>query len=1017
MTETPSNRFRYAVFFLFFISGATGLIYEVVWTRQLTLVLGNTHYSVATVLTTFMAGLALGSFFGGKWIDRHGNPLLVYAMLEAAIGLYCLAIPWLIDLALPLFKMIYAGFQSSYLESSFLRFLVCASILIIPTTLMGATLPVLGKFVSRNPEGIGRDVGTLYGLNTFGAVVGAYVSAYWLMRLLGISMTVYLAASINIGIAIIIFYFLKKFPSSFVLITDSTRNLEKKASLQSEPELTRKEWGVLLAFGVSGVAALIYQVAWNRIFSLVLGSSVYAFSLILTTFILGLALGTIAFSRLCHRFKDLNEVFSYLQLAIGFSALLTLPYFGSIPYVNRWVYLNWGQDFQTIQWANFLTILVLIFLPTFLMGGQFPVVIKLVAKRLDSLGKRVGQVYACNTIGTIIGAFLAGFILIPAVGIQDTLWISTLINITTGIVLLTFASQLNRQSKFVTLTMVLLLCLMGSQLVPRWDRAIISSGSFMPYRLADLEQAIEKKNKILFYKEGIHTTVTTELSYSGNIFLRVNGKTDASLAGDMRTQLLSGYIPMLVHPDPKNALVVGQGSGVTLGAVLSFPVESADLVEISPAVIEGSRYFGPFNNHSLDDSRVTTILQDGRNHLTLTDKSYDVVISEPSNPWISGVGALFTKDFYQLLVKKLNPGGIACVWVHTNMSPDNFKSIVKAFTSVFGHVTMWESIVGEDYLLVGSMQPYQLPFEKTQALFNDPKRGRALRRLGLAEIKDLMGLFIMDQEGLKNFSAEAPMHTDDNSLLEFNAPEYIYKDERHIIVRQLTPFFGGKPDLLKFTTTDVDTSLKVKKEVAALERTETQVKEIKRKAQVEQHLGRALEAVNAQQMEKALQNYFEVLKLDPDHVLTFFNMGNVYRGMRKYEKAEISYRKALEINPYYVFASMGLAQVYLVTKQPGKAHKVLNRALQILPEDAEIRTWLGLSYIKSNRLEEGLEEIMQAVQSDPYYLPAYFYLGLYLSESDSSKARKYLDYFLNRVAGDSRFKNMEQKARELLNKL
>ncbi len=1015
MTDTSSNRFRFAVFFLFFISGATGLIYEVVWTRQLTLVLGNTHYSVATVLTTFMAGLALGSFLGGRYIDRHGNPLLVYAILEAAIGVYCLAIPWLIDLALPLFKMIYAGFQNSYLESSFLRFLVCASILIIPTTLMGATLPTLGKFVSRNPEGIGRDVGTLYGLNTFGAVVGAYISAYWLMRLMGISATVYLAASINIGIAVAIIIFLKKY--SLKSTPEYSKGLKRPGAKQQEHPLTPREKGILLAFGVSGIAALIYQVAWNRIFSLVLGSSVYAFSLILTTFILGLALGTLLFSRLIHRFKDLNETFSYLQLAIGFSALLSLPYFGSIPYVNRWVYLNWGQEFQTIQWANFLTILALIFVPTFLMGGQFPVVIKLVARQLDSLGKRVGQVYACNTIGTIIGAFIAGFILIPAVGIQDTLWISTLINIFTGMVLLTFTSQLNRQSKVVTLTLVLLLCFMGSQLVPRWDRAVISSGSFMPYRLSDLDQAIEKKNKILFYKEGIHTTVTTELSFSGNIFLRVNGKTDASLAGDMRTQLLSGYIPMLVHPDPKSALVVGQGSGVTLGAVLSFPVETADLVEISPAVIEGSRYFGPFNNHSLDDTRVTTILQDGRNHLTLTEKSYDVVISEPSNPWISGVGALFTEDFYQLLVKKLNPGGIACVWVHTNMSPENFKSIIKAFTSVFGHVTMWESIVGEDYLLVGSMQPYQLPYEKTQTLFTDPSRGRALRRLGLSEINDLMGLYIMDQEGLKNFSAEAPMHTDDNSLLEFNAPEYIYKDERHVIVRQLTPFFGAKPELLKFTTTDVDTSLKVKRQVAALERTETQIKEIKRKAQIDQHLGRALEAVSAGQLEEALQNYFEILKIDPDHVLTFFNMGNVYRGMRKYEKAEIAYKKALEINPYYVFASMGLAQVYLVTEQPGKATEVLNKALEVVPEDAEIRTWLGLSYIKGKRLDEGLAEMNQAVKFDPYYLPAYFYLGLYLSESDSGKARQYLGHFLDRAAGDNRYQNMEQKARELLNKL
>ncbi len=1008
MTQPASSQFRFVVFFLFFISGATGLIYEVVWTRQLTLVLGNTHYSVATVLTTFMAGLALGSFLGGRWIDRQRNPLLVYAILEAAIGLYCLAVPFLIDLALPIFKWIYSSFQDSYLQASVLRFLVCAFILILPTTLMGATLPTLGKFVSRNPDGIGRDVGTLYGMNTFGAVAGAYVSAYWLMRLLGISATVYLAAAINIGIAICIWLFLKK--TGQVSSRPEAVEQEKEAESQEEPPLTLREAGVLLAFGVSGVAALIYQVAWNRIFSLVLGSSVYAFSLILTTFILGLALGTLVFSRLCNRFKDLNETFAYLQLGIGFSALLSLPYFGSIPLVNRWVYLNWGQDFQTIQWANFLTIFALIFLPTFFMGGQFPVVIKLMAKRLDSVGKRVGQVYASNTVGTILGAFIGGFILIPTFGIQDTLWCSILINIGTGLALLALVSQLNLKSKAMTSALVLVACFMGSQLVPRWDRAVISSGSFMPYRLSDLEQALERKNKILFYKEGIHTTVTTELSVSGNIFLRVNGKTDASLAADMRTQLLSGYIPMLVHPDPKSALVVGQGSGVTLGAVLHSPVDSADLVEISPAVIEGSRYFGPFNHHALDDKRVRTVLEDGRNHLTLTDKSYDVVISEPSNPWISGVGALFTQDFYELLVRKLNPGGVACVWVHTNMSPENFKSIIKAYTSVFTHVTMWESIVGEDYLLVGSMEPYQLPYEKTQALFQDPVRGRELRRLGLTEVRDLMGLFIMDREGLTRFSEDAPMHTDDNSLLEFNAPEYIYKDERHIIVRQLTPFFGGKPELLKFTTTDVATSIKVKAEVAALERTETQVKEIKLRAQIDQRLERAMQAVSSQQMNEALQQYLEILKLDPDHVLAWFNMGNVYRVVSKFEKAETALKRALEINPYFVFASMGLAQVYLETEQPGKAKAVLADALEIIPEDAELRTWLGLTLIREKRQKEALQAFRQATRSDPYYLPAYFYLGMYLADSGEETARRYLEHFLDKAADDPRYRNMRQKA-------
>ena len=373
----------------------------------------------------------------------------------------------------------------------------------------------------------------------------------------------------------------------------------------------------------------------------------------------------------------------------------------------------------------------------------------------------------------------------------------------------------------------------------------------MPYRIDELEGALQRKNKILFYKEGLHTTVTTELSVDGNIFLRVNGKTDASLAMDMRTQLLSGYLPMFFSKNPESVLVVGQGSGVTLRAVEQFPAKTIDLVEISPAVIEGSRFFDPFNHHALDDPRVRVILEDGRNHITLTEKKYDVIISEPSNPWISGVGALFTQDFYELADTRLKPGGIMCIWMHTNMSPESFKSISRAFLSVFPNVTMWESIVGDDYLLIGSHQPYALPYEKVKRLLEDPVQGRELKRLGISSVRDLMGLVIMNQDELKKFSAGAPIHTDDNSLLEFGAPEYIYKDERQVIVRQLTPHFQVMPSLLSFDALSEEQRKAVKRDIGTLERSDVQVKEIKRKARIDQYLDGAVEAVNRGAYERA----------------------------------------------------------------------------------------------------------------------------------------------------------------------
>ncbi len=973
--------------------------------------MGNTHYSISTVLTAFMGGLALGSYAGGKLIDKRFNPLTAYAILEAGIGFYCLIIPSLIDFAFPLFKWIYLNWGDSYSQASLARFLICVAILIIPATFMGATLPVLSKFITRDEAHIGKDVGTLYSINTFGAVFGAWASAFIFMRLWGVQSTIWMTALFNLGIAVVIFLVFRP-----PLKETPTQHSAQESDITPLP-LSNKEKLILLSFGLSGMVALIYQVAWNRILSLLLGSSVYAFSLILTVFILGLALGTASYSRLLAKFNDLMKVYGISQIIIGIFSLFIIPLFGSIPFVNRWVYENWGLQFEFIQLTNFLTIFALLFIPTFFMGAQFPLVIKLTARKLETLGRHVGQVYACNTIGAILGSFIAGFILIPGLGLQTTLISGVFLNVLLGTVILLLGANLHFNVKMYVLPAVLLLCIFGAKSIGPWDKSVISSGSFMPYRIADLKEAELKKNKILFFKEGMHTTVTTELSVSGNIFLRVNGKTDASLALDMRTQLLSGYLPMLFHPDPKSALVIGQGSGITLGAVTQFPADKIRLVEISPAVIEGSRYFDPFNHHALDDKRVTLKLEDGRNHIALSEDRYDVIVSEPSNPWISGVGALFTVDFFKMLKKRLNPGGIACIWVHTNMSPDSFKSIIRSFSGEFPHVTMWESIAGDDYLLIGSETEYGLSFEKAQHYLSHKTVGHDLNRIGINNVPDLLSLMIMSREKLLQFSASAPMHTDDNSLLEFNAPEYVYKDERAVLVRQLTPFIALEPEFVRFSQTDTKVREKVEKKLAQLQRSESQIEDIKKKAELERLLDQAMEEFNVGNISGALKSYKRILQIDPEHVMTYYNMGNIFRELKLTDKAESAYLKTLEINPFYVFGSISLARLHVFSGQPDKAIQVLRDALKWYAGDQEISLYLGLAYSFKKDSEKAIQEFEKSLQWDPDFPPAHFYLGVQYQTRNPKLAKKYLQTFLKLAPLKPGYENLEAGAQKLLKKL
>ncbi|MFQ5716923.1 MAG: fused MFS/spermidine synthase, partial [Nitrospinales bacterium] len=636
---------------------------------------------------------------------------------------------------------------------------------------------------------------------------------------------------------------------------------------------------------------------------------------------------------------------------------------------------------------------------------------------LARVGRNVGLAYAFNTVGAILGAFIGGFILVPWAGIQNSILCAIVLNVGLGLLLLSRASSVSLNTKIYALPLALILCLWGARSVPAWDKAVITSGSFMPYRIDDLEEALRKNNKILFYREGLHTTVTTELAVSGNIFLRVNGKTDASLALDMRTQLLSGYLPLFFHEKPDSVLVIGLGSGITLGAVEQFPVQKVDLVEISPAVIEGARFFAPFNHDALKDDRVSLIAEDGRSHVTLTDRMYDVIISEPSNPWISGVGTLFTLEFFDRVKKKLNPKGIVCIWVHTNMSPSNFKSVVRTFAAAFPYVTMWEAIVGDDYLLLGSNEPYRLPYRKVENYLTDSSKNTDLSKIGVRSVRDLMSLMIVSTSGLKKFSGDAPLHTDDNLLLEFQAPRYIYKDERDVLVRQIAPFFKIDPDYLDVSASEGENRARILRDIVSVERSASQVEDIKRKARIERLLNSAQKAFNKGAYEEALGHYSEILKLNPDEVMTYLNMGNVFSAIGQYDKAESAYKKSVAINPYYVFGYIGLAKLYITTGQASKAARILLEVSEWHPDDSETRVYLGLAFSFEKEPEKARNEFEKAISLDPEFALAHYYLAIHYWKRKPWLAKRHLKKFLQLSDIESSEDPLVVKAKKLLAKI
>ncbi|HXV76699.1 MAG TPA: fused MFS/spermidine synthase, partial [Candidatus Polarisedimenticolaceae bacterium] len=546
--------------------------------------------------------------------------------------------------------------------------------------------------------------------------------------------------------------------------------------------------GLLLAlYGLSGLAAMAYQVAWSRALILAMGSSTYAFSTIVACYIFGLALGSLLVSSAEARpawralvSRHTLSIAGYLQAAIGLSALLVVPLFGRMPLWVAGLARGPEATFSDVLRAEALIVFGLLFVPTCCMGALMPLVCRLYGRDAGP-GRSMGDVYAANTIGTIVGAFSAGFVLIPlqSVGMQHTIHIASALSIAIGSLFLLGAERSARHG-----LAVVLLWIAGAATIVlggTWAREVMVSGPFLARR--------EIERSVLFYREGVDTTVAVTSSDAVSRTLRVNGKPDASNSFmDMVTQLMSAHIPLLLRPDAEQVLVIGLGSGATGGAVLSHPVERVDVAEISAAVVEAAAYFDAVNNGVLTDERVTIHREDGRNHLLLTDRRYDVIVSEPSNPWISGVANLFTREFFELALSRLRPGGLHCQWIQGySIRAEDVAAVLHTLGSVFAHVQFWETGFG-DYLVIGSEMPIELDLDRVYQTMALPEVALSLGRVLIQDPNQLAAHWIAGRDELEQWIGGQRVLTDDRPYLEFAAPLFLLGSDEARIRQALLEF-------------------------------------------------------------------------------------------------------------------------------------------------------------------------------------------------------------------------------------
>jgi spermidine synthase len=962
----------------FFGSGSTGLIYEIVWTRMLGLIFGNTVHAITTVLAAFFAGLALGSALFGRVSDRWRRPLALYALLEVGIGLTCLAIPLLFTAVERLALPAYQSTRDQPLLYSLLVFVMVFTLLLVPTTLMGGSLPALSRHFIRNLEDLGDRLGALYAVNTFGAVLGAAGAGFLVLPMLGVSRTIAIAATLNIGIGALTWAFDRHL-----------QRLEGEELPAVTPELPQgasplrgtQAVVAVAALTVSGAVSMVYEIAWTRALALVVGSSVYAFSTMLTTFLIGLAAGSLVFSRWARGRTITLGVLGVLELGIGVAAFLLLPAFEALPPLVLAIFRGFSLSFEALLVAQFVVSFLVMLPPTLLLGATFPCVVSLCASRMDSLGTTVGRIYALNTLGAIAGSFVTGFFLIQALGTQRTLLVGIAINLGLGAFLVALGTPRRplRLAAGIAAVGVVLLAV----LQPAWDQRIMASGvaaessRFLAAApRASFREVVATRNRLLYFKEGMAATISVH-DNGQQLVLRTNGKTDAASGLNTRTFLMIGHLPLLIHPDPKRVLIVGLGSGVTGGAVAQHGVKTIEVAEIEPAVVEAAAFFERENRRVLQDPRVRVAAADGRNYLQSAPGTYDVVISQPSDLWISGVANLFSLEFYEMIREKLSPDGILCQWLPAySMSPQELRTVVRTLLSVFPSATLWQASRAE-FVFLGQVGPLALDAGRlTSRIQASPTIQEDFAKLGYEQQLAILGDFLLTSDDLRRYAGDGVLHTDDLPVLEFSAPRSLYLDTQavneHLVrsfrTQELPPIARvpvGALDAPELRVAMGRLSLTLSRLDDAVRQFEAALRSNPRF--VPALLGRAEVLARGGQILRARADLEATLRLDPGNIAAHLALAQLYKGQGLIREAREQLSVAVRADGSLVSEALTLlGELTLQAGTPAEARGYLQRAVALRPGDAGAWSLLGLAFEREGRGPEAIEAHRRAAALDEY---------------------------------------------------
>lgn len=723
-------------FALFAISGFTGLIYESIWSHYLKLFLGHAAYAQALVLTIFMGGMAFGAYLTARLTKNWTNLLVVYAIVEVLIGCFGLVFHPFFQTVLSIsYENIIPALGTPGLIHAY-KWAVGALIILPQSILLGMTFPLMSNgIIRRFPNTPGRTLGMLYFTNSIGAAIGVLFSGFYLIKLVGLPGTILTAGIINIFLAIII-YGIAKGPAE-------QPHIIKKSALIKSPNL------ILLAAFITGTASFIYEIAWIRMLSMVLGASTHAFELMLSAFIAGLAFGGLWIRRRIDSLGDPIQTAGYIQIIMGIMALLTLPLYNySFDLMSFFIsgFERNETGYQLFTLSSYLICLIIMLPTTFCAGMTLPL-FTFIMLRQGCGEKSIGQIYASNTLGAIAGIIFTIFIGMPILGLKGAILLGCSLDVLLGLYLLS-RSNLSRHNPVAILATISGITIGLTVLMFDLDKYKMNSGV---YRTGTIMERTEN-SRILFHKDARTSSVSVVQSEDGARIILTNGKPDASIimdnsgrvAADEITNTLAAALPLAINPDAKLIANIGMGSGLTTHTLLTWPgVQRVDTIEIEPAMVEGANHFRPRVEKAFTDPRSKIHIEDAKTYFSTYQKKYDIIISEPSNPWVSGISSLFTDEFYKHIINYMSDEGLFVQWMQGyETNPQLLLSVLKALKNNFYDFALYAASDSDLLIIARSNKSINQP---GIAVFNDGAMEKELARVGIHNIQDIETQFIADK--------------------------------------------------------------------------------------------------------------------------------------------------------------------------------------------------------------------------------------------------------------------------------